>query len=274
MFLDLCLQPKVLVLSDGLQARHDDAISEGCNDTSAQLRQSGLYAAATLVLTMTDDDRKQLARLHPGMSSRTLPFKSSVMPTVARLHGGWSDRSQSVLFLGAAHPASRRALRWLIRNVWPHVIAHVPSAILRVAGPLPDKAVETKGKGVELLGAVGGEAALQRAMADARALAVPMLSSTRVPARVFDALAHAVPIVTTAKGARDLLPDRTSGAVAVAKTSADFAATLVRLLLNATTWRQQRVAALRHTMAHLSPERFRRRLRRVLWDVMEVHDGG
>ena len=86
----------------------------------------------------------------------------------------------------------------------------------------------------------------------------------------FLALGHGVPLVTSPLGARGLLSTRTAGAIAVARSSTDFALALITLLKNESAWSAQRNAAAVHVERHLGSRRLQRGIRRTLW---EIHSG-
>ena len=81
------------------------------------------------------------------------------------------------------------------------------------------------------------------------------------------ALSHALPLVTTPHGSRGLLATRTPGAIAIARSSTEFAAALATLLANRSAWSAQRKLAVAHVHEQLGPRRLQRELRRAAWEV-------
>ena len=88
-------------------------------------------------------------------------------------------------------------------------------------------------------------------MLEARVLAAPVLVPSGLATECTLALGHAVPLVTTPLGARGLLTARSPGAIAIARTSDEFAAALVSLLLDRGAWDAQRARSIHHAAAHL-----------------------
>ena len=82
------------------------------------------------------------------------------------------------------------------------------------------------------------------------------------------AITHGVPLVTTPVGSRGLLASRTPGAVAIAKTSAEFAQQLAVLLSNETAWERQRELARDHVAHHVGERSMLKQLRRSVAAVM------
>jgi hypothetical protein len=101
-------------------------------------------------------------------------------------------------------------------------------------------------------------------MLEARVLAAPVLVPSGLATECMLALGHAVPLVTTPLGARGLLTARSPGAIAIARTSDEFAAALVSLLLDRSAWDAQRARSVHHAAAHLGAPRLHRQLRLLL----------
>ena len=123
---------------------------------------------------------------------------------------------------------------------------------------------ESRAEGVESLGRVED---LSPAMLEARVLAAPVLVPSGLATECMLALGHAVPLVTTPLGARGLLTARSPGAIAIARTSDEFAAALVSLLLDRGAWDAQRARSVHHAAAHLGAPRLHRQLRRALSEM-------
>jgi hypothetical protein len=113
-------------------------------------------------------------------------------------------------------------------------------------------------------------------MLEARVLAAPVLVPSGLATECMLALGHAVPLVTTPLGARGLLTARSPGEggggrkkeeIAIARTSDEFAAALVSLLLDRSAWDAQRARSVHHAAAHLGAPRLHRQLRRALSEM-------
>ena len=104
-------------------------------------------------------------------------------------------------------------------------------------------------------------------MLEARVLAAPVLVHSGLATECMLALGHAVPLVTTPVGARGLLTARSPSAIAIARTSDEFAAALVSLLLDRSAWDAQRARSVHHAAAYLGAPRLHRQLRRALSEM-------
>ena len=257
---------RVVVVSDDVHWVRD-ASSPYCNDSAAiRTRELALYSSVALTLTITDEDRAKLASVRRGLPLRTLPF-AAAWPSAAELATGWAERS-GVLFVGSHHPGNRRAVRWLLRKVWPAVRAAVPSATLRLAGARQWRAEVRDAPHVEGIEVIGRVDDLASVLLSARVLAAPSLVPSGLSTKCMLALSHGVPLVTTPIGARGLLAAHTPGAITIAKTGAEFAAALVTLLNGRGAWAEQRERSKQHAMNYLGPTRLQKELRQILAEVM------
>jgi hypothetical protein len=341
-------------------ARAMNAEHTRCNETLVIARNFAVFSAVDRVLTLTDEDRSAVAHLRPGAGVQTIPF-AMASPLSIDLATSFEDRLPLVLFVAPARASHRRALRWMLRHVWPLVRAAVPGALLALAGPntwklevkraaesglggvifLEDGALPTppnipanaKRSGADVAFKMtesqivrhaaedGGCAAehdhltlraaamglppstassssstfsgtkpalLHCALRGARILASPVLASQLLPPSngdvgggsggssvgdfpipAFLALAHGIPLVTTPLGARGLLSTRTAGAIAVTRSSTDFALAFIALLSNSSAWTVQRNAAAVHVERHFGSRRLQRGMRRALWEIRQ-----
>jgi len=134
------------------------------------------------------------------------------------------------LFLGDyRHQPNPEAARVLVRDVLPVVRQSVPSAELWLAGPNADVLADLAGApGVRILGFVPDLASLFR---DVRMVLAPVWSGGGFRMKSLAALAHGVPVVTNALGARGCTPP--TAARVVVESVADLAAATVTWLRDA-----------------------------------------
>ena len=96
----------------------------------------------------------------------------------------------------------------------------------------------------------------------------PVLAGGGVSSKVFLALQHGMPVVTTPLGMRGLRLPRGQSILTVKKWSTDFARAASQLHDNATLWNRQRTRALRHAERELGVGRLLRALRAALSTVV------
>lgn len=126
--------------------------------------------------------------------------------------------------------ANADAVEWLVRGIWPLVVARVPDARLRLIGSQLDPvlAAEARSQGIELAGYVED---LPRALADVAVGLAPIRLGTGVRVKFLENLSLGIPTVTTLLGSRGT---RTADGIHClrAETTTEFAAAVARLLLD------------------------------------------
>jgi hypothetical protein len=134
------------------------------------------------------------------------------------------DEPVAALYADWSWGPNRIALRWLLA-AWPAVHEAVAGSRLLVAGPHLEAASFGGMAGVSCIGAVGSSADV---LSRAAVVAYPCPPTSGPKARVLDALAHGVPVVTTSAGMEGLSLASNEGALVVDRHR--FAAALTDLL--------------------------------------------
>jgi len=139
--------------------------------------------------------------------------------------------SMNILTLGTLHyPPNADGIRWFAREVFPLVIREIPQATLTIIGKNPPQDFqEMAASQPERITVTGYVPDLVPQLEKAAVMAVPVRAGSGMRVRILEALAHALPIVTTTIGLEgiDAVPDQD---VLVADTVEDFANAVVRLL--------------------------------------------
>ncbi len=200
--------------------------------------------------TCSTDDAQALQRLAGCARVTALP---NAVAAPARLPARTAN-SQAVGFIGSfLHPPNVDAARWLLRDLWPRVLAQVPQARLRIAGagsrqvladgPLPP--------GVELLDYVHSLADFYGSV-DLMVAPLRFGAGTRI--KIIEAAGYGLVTVSTTVGAEGLV-FRAGEDVAIA----DQAATLVQQVVDLLVHAERRLAmgahARRSCEAHYSRQR-------------------
>jgi succinoglycan biosynthesis protein ExoO len=151
------------------------------------------FAAADLCLTITEEESDFIRRRHPRVASAVFPF---VMP-IARAAGS-APVAPRCLFVGSDNDPNRRALAWLLEEVWPKVLSRDPRIGLRIVGNLRRAAAAPPLPGVAFAGIADDLAA---EYARASVALVPLRAGSGLKVKLVEALAHGVPVVSTSVGA-------------------------------------------------------------------------
>jgi O-antigen biosynthesis protein len=145
-------------------------------------------------------------RIYRGLQDR--PGQSWVIPILVALQTRTRrSRPPVVLFVGNfAHVPNIDGIAWFARDIWPQIRAAVPGATLRVVGAHAGDEITPLG-GIEGVDVVGFVADLTAAYDDAAVVVAPLRWGAGMKGKVCEALAHAVPVVTTSVGAEGLRVD-------------------------------------------------------------------
>lgn len=149
---------------------------------------------ADVVVAIQETDRRWLQERLPAARVVCLPYWPA--PRFCRSE----PAAPECLFVGADSFVNRHGLTWFIDRIWPLVRAAVPSARLRLCGPLVAEGLPAA-EGVEFAGVVPS---LDGAYAQAAVAVVPLLIGSGQKIKTMEALAFGRPVVTTPEGAEGL----------------------------------------------------------------------
>lgn len=182
-------------------------------------------STASFVVVLTDEDRLELKQRYRTRRIEVIPNGVD-----SRLLCQRSDpTTKCVAFLGNfLWGANADAARWLVRGIWPRVIANVPDARLRLIGKgLSDAlAAELRGPGIEPYGYARD---LVSALTDVSVGVVPVRLGTGIRCKLLDFFAMGIPVVSTRLGISGVKV-QTGTHCLVEDTAGGFAAAIVRLL--------------------------------------------
>ena len=143
------------------------------------------------------DDAEEFKRLVPGCRVVVTPVPMTVAAS-SESHGAIAGRC---LFVGSGSFHNYDGLRWFLESCRPRIRAEVPDATLDVCGSVCFRFDDVPA-GVTLRGVVEDLGASYR---DASLAIVPLRMGSGLKVKLVEALAHALPVVTTPVGAQGLL---------------------------------------------------------------------
>jgi glycosyltransferase involved in cell wall biosynthesis len=201
-------------------------------------RHLGAY---DLLVAMSDEDR---AAVRAATAVRCESVPNGVDTSALRPAPPPDDAEPLLLFTGTlSYPPNADAARWLLRDIWPRVLARAPHARLRIVGPDPPG---------DLVGLAGERAVLTGRVpdvaphfAEATAVLVPIRSGGGTRLKVLDGLAAGRPMVATAAGAEGIAV-RDGEHLLLADGAEPFARAALRLLDDAAL--RARLAAAGRTL--------------------------
>jgi glycosyltransferase involved in cell wall biosynthesis len=228
--------PKVAIAIDELAkpARHRVELARGFRAhlsawlywRAIGLLQQRICRKFDRILTMSENDRRELLTSDPHLSVGVLPLPVGIDPA----RGAAIRRGDaSLLFVGAMHRDTNvDAVRHFCGDVLPRIRAEVPAATFTIVGGEPTDAVRRLAAepGVQVTGFV---AALEPYYGAAAVFVAPLRITGGIAGKTIDAMASGCPVVTTTLG-NDGLGATPGVHLLVADIPSDFAAAVVRLL--------------------------------------------
>lgn len=238
--------PRTVILMHDLLAEHvrgflDRGLSLDCNPITPEMEADWLSGAETLLAIQAEEAAGVRARVKARVLQQ--PIQMRTEPASAE------PEPLRCLFVGSNSPPNVQGLEWMMREVWPHVRAEEPDAMLAAVGSVCEK-VDAPPAGVSLLGHVPSLAEEHRRAA---VCVVPLLVGSGLKIKLLDALSFGKATVSTSVGVQGV-EEWVADAVAVANEPESFAAEIVRLLRGPELRRMREAAATEVMRLHFSKE--------------------
>ncbi len=212
-----------------------------------EVREKAIWRQADLSLYPSDEEAAIARALQPDCRFQpVVPYGFAAFPSPRAA----PDGHEIIFVAGFGHPPNVDAAQWLVAEVLPLVRDRVPAARLSIIGSNPSESVLALAGQAVAVHANVSDSDLAAAYARARIAVVPLRCGAGVKLKVVEALREGVPLVTTPVGAQGL--PGVWQVAAVASEPADFAAAVVRLLLDDAEWTRQSAAQVAYAKARFS----------------------
>jgi glycosyltransferase involved in cell wall biosynthesis len=182
--------------------------------------------AANEVWAVSAIDQQRMTRLVPGAAVSVVPSGMAALPQPCVRTG--KDR-RVLMVANFTYGPNASGAAWLLRDVWPAVIAAYPEARLVIAGrgAVAQLSRASTPPGVDLIDPAPD---LSRLYDESAIVVAPIHHGSGTRLKIVDACRHGKAVVTTGKGVEGLEVVR--HAVVVADTPNDFAKAVIDLLTN------------------------------------------
>ncbi|WP_438434603.1 glycosyltransferase [Gorillibacterium sp. sgz500922] len=209
----------------------------------------GLFQKADIVYVVGSYEKQVLEEEFPSKVIRNIPLylyepHEIVQSTVL------NDR-EGLLFVGGfGHKPNVDGIIWFVRKVFPRIQHKIPGISLTIIGSNPPSEVlEMNSHTIRVRGFVSDEK-LREAYNHALCVVVPLRFGAGVKGKVVEAMAHAVPLVTTNIGAEGL--DGIDAIVEVADDPDSFADKIHETVNNSKRWMQVSQNSARYILNNFS----------------------
>ena len=243
------------------QFNDSDAIHEDI--ITWENRERRIWSLVDVIYHPADYEVEFVQHECPDKVSRLLPLFMFAPETIedARkwAEAGHQGRLPVVVFVGGfSHSPNVDAAVWLVREIWPYVIARIPDAVLYIAGSTPTAEVLTlAAPNIHVTGFIS-DPMLTALYQASQVAVVPLRYGGGVKGKIIESLRFGVPVVTTTIGVQGI-PGATAF-ISVADLAADIADAIVRLIADPATARSKARAGVDFIAKEYSRDRVRRLL--------------
>lgn len=203
-----------------------------------------VYRNADWIITLSPSERYWLLTMAPGLDISIVPPGVDITHFVPRPA---EKTEKAVMFMGRfADETNVDAVLWFASSVWPRVVSRHPEMRFYIVGPKPPPAVRTLAKVDSRIVVTGRVADVRAYLERARVFVCPVRFGSGLRAKVLEAMAAGVPVVSTVLGMEGI-PAEPGGNCFMAD-KPEMMAAYVDLLLNDLNLNREIGLAARRTM--------------------------
>ncbi|MDP2829312.1 MAG: glycosyltransferase [Sulfuricellaceae bacterium] len=231
--------------------------------TAARVRRDELdiYRRADAVIVVTEDDRRTLQTVLPGLPLLVLPNVHAIFPPIQPA----SSVPDSLIFIGGfQHEPNTDAMLYFCGEVMPLIRRAIPGVRLCIVGSNPPETIRSLvADSIEVTGYVPDTAPY---LAAARISIAPLRYGAGMKGKIGEAMSHGLPVVTTSVGAEGF--GLTSGEhILLGDSAADFAEHVIHLLQDQSLYERIRLAGWEFIRSRYSLEAVEKLTRTVMAEM-------
>ena len=184
--------------------------------------------AVDRVLVVSNEDASTLRRLAPGLKNLTvvpIGVDGEYFQPIPR----FSD-PKTLLSIGTMYwPPNVESIAWFYASVYPQVKAAVPDVQLSIVGAEPDDKILRMAREDKSVSVPGYVEDVRTTTSDCAAFIVPLRSGSGMRVKILNAMAMALPVVSTTVGAEGIAATHKKD-ILIANTPDEFAKACIDLL--------------------------------------------
>ncbi len=166
------------------------------NADKTRRRELEVIEKSDLTLLRSNYELDVIGKLLPAALLRIMPI---VREIPGRVGGGWEDRSDIVFIGGFLHPPNLDAVKFFVREVWPHLRrASFPGRLVIAGSNMPPEVEALGAEDIDIRGFVPDLASLFNSC---RLTIAPLRYGAGVKGKVVSSLSYGVPCVGTSVAA-------------------------------------------------------------------------
>lgn len=232
-------------------ASHDGDAAQRRAAEDMRALETRVWHGADVVLYPSEEEAAMVRVLAPSVAAHAVipyGFPEPRSPAPRTVPPG--DEPWIVFVAGFRHPPNADAAAWLVREVMPSILAHVPAARLAIVGSHPPESVSALcGPRVSLFENVT-DIELRAWYQRARVAVVPLQTGAGVKLKTVEALWYGIPAVLTPVGAQGL--PGIADVVPIESQGAGFASAVCELLTDDALWQRQSAAQIGYAWPRFS----------------------
>ena len=226
------LQPSCYVIIDTvdlhyLRLRRKYDLTKETNDlflaNTTKKNEISIYSQADIVLTVTEEDAKNLLNDNPKMTVRILPTIHEVIPPT-----GMKNRNEIIFVGGFKHPPNVDAVVYFCEDILPRIRKIIPEARFTIIGSHPPPQIMSLRN--DFITVTGHVPSTTPYLHQAYVSVAPLRYGAGMKGKIGEAMAHGLPVVTTSIGAEGMgLTEREN--VFIADSPEAFSDAVIELML-------------------------------------------
>ncbi|RLA42353.1 MAG: hypothetical protein DRR42_23575 [Gammaproteobacteria bacterium] len=195
-------------------------------------KEFAIFNKVDVVYYPSDIEIAEIKRQAPELTARAIPLY--IFDPLEKFENTFETRSDLFFIGGFRHEPNIDALMWFTKEIFPLIVAKLPSLRLIVAGSnMPENVKTLQSSQVIIKGEISTQE-LEQCYRDCRVVIVPLRYGAGIKGKVLEALQYQVPVVTTDIGAEGL-PGR-KDYLNIANEASEFAEKVVTLYTNESRW--------------------------------------